>query len=71
MIELNIWKAIGDFCTNILFIPYNFFRNINNTEHWWSANFMNIVLFLIGVVLFIYWFGQLAKFKKSGTEDYV
>ncbi len=67
---LNIWKAIGDFCTNILFAPYDFFRNINNTESWWTANLLNVIMFVIAAVLFIYWFGQLAKFKKANTEDF-
>jgi len=71
MIKLNIWRAIGDFCTNILFAPYDFFRNLNNEEHWWTANAFGIILFLIGAVLFIYWFKQLAKFKTTNTEDFV
>ncbi len=66
---LSIWKAIGDFCTNVLFAPYDFFRNINNSEHWWSGNIINIIFFLSTVVLFVYWFGQLIKFKKQGAED--
>ncbi len=71
MINLNIWRAIGDFCTNVLFSPYDFFRNLNNKEDWWTANFVGIVLFLIGAILFIYWFKQLFKFKATNTEDYV
>ena len=71
MIGLNIWRAIGDFFTNVLFAPYDFFREINNSENWWAANSFNILLFLIGVVLFAYWFTQLAKFKRTNTEDYV
>jgi predicted permease len=67
--NLNIWKAIGDFLTNVLFAPYDFFRNINNEEHWWTANAINIILFLIVAVMFLYWFTQLFKFKKEGTED--
>ena len=70
MIGLNIWRATGDFFANIAFAPYNFFRNINNQEHWWTANIVNIILFLIGAVLFIYFYGQLIKFSKNGTEDF-
>jgi predicted permease len=66
---LNIWKAIADFCTNVLFKPYDFFRNINNDENWWTANTINIILFLIVAVMFLYWFTQLYKFNKEGTED--
>ena len=71
MIGLNIWKAIGDFCTNVAFIPYNFFKGISDSESWWTANLFNVVMFLITAGLFVYWFMQLAKFKKNGTEDYV
>jgi hypothetical protein len=70
MATLNIWRAIGNFFTNVLFKPYDWFRDIGKTESWWSANFINIVLFLITASLFIYWFMKLKKFKKEGTEDY-
>ncbi|HFS66710.1 MAG TPA: uracil phosphoribosyltransferase [Flavobacteriia bacterium] len=66
---LNIWKAIADFCTNVLFKPYDYFSKINNNEHWWTANTINIILFLIVAVMFLYWFTQLYKFNKEGTED--
>jgi len=70
MIGLNIWKAIGDFCTNVLFIPYDFFKGISDNENWWLSNLVNIILFAIVFVLAIYWFGQMSKFKKSRTEDF-
>ena len=66
---LNIWKAIADFTQKVLFAPYDFFRNINNEEHWWAANTVNIIFFLIVATMFIYWFTQLFKFKKEKTED--
>ncbi|MEE9349245.1 MAG: uracil phosphoribosyltransferase [Flavobacteriaceae bacterium] len=70
MIGLNIWKAIGDFCTNVLFAPYNFFKGIGDNEHWWTSNVFNLILFIIVALLTFYWFGQMAKFKKNGTEDF-
>jgi len=70
MIGLNIWRATGDFFTKIAFAPYNYFREINNSEHWWTSNLFNVFLFLVIAVLFIYWFGQLLKFSKNNTEDY-
>jgi len=66
---LNIWKAIADFCTNVLFKPYDFFREMNNNENWWAANTVNIIFFLIVATMFVYWFTQLFKFKKEKTED--
>ncbi len=70
MIGLNIWRAIGSFFSNVAFAPYNFFRGINNSENWWTANVFNVIMFLIAAALFIWWFGQLMKFSKDGTEDY-
>lgn len=69
MIELNIFRAIGDFFT-MLFLPLDYFRALQDNENWWLANSINVVLFLIGLALFIYWFIQLNKFRKEGTEDY-
>lgn len=66
---LNIWKTIADFCTNVLFKPYDFFREMNNNENWWAANTVNIIFFLIVATMFVYWFTQLFKFKKEKTED--
>ncbi len=69
MITLNIWRAIGDFCTNVLFWPYDYIRNnIYNAEHWWTANLFNVILILIGFFFFIYWLFKLQGFKKAGTE---
>jgi len=70
MIGLNIFRAIGDFFTNSAFSLYDFFREISNSENWWAANAFNVILFLIGAVFFIYWYGQLIKFNKNGTEEY-
>lgn len=65
---LNIWKAIGDFCMNVLFVPYNFFKNIGDKEAWWTANIFNTILFLIVAYLFVYWVLKLKTFKKQGVE---
>lgn len=65
---LNIFKAIGDFCANVLFAPYNALKKISDNEHWWTANFFNTILFLITAFLFMYWVIKLRTFKKEGTE---
>ena len=67
MIANNIFRAIGDFCTNILFPPYKAFRF---TDGWWSSNIINTVFISIGMLLFIYWLVQLQKFQKAGTEQF-
>lgn len=65
MIANNIFRAIGDFCTNVLFTPYQSFRF---TDGWWSSNIFNIIFISTGMVLFLYWLIQLQKFKNSSTE---
>jgi hypothetical protein len=63
MIANNIFRAIGDFFTNILFIPYDAFRSMDG---WWISNAVNVVLVLIGFIALFYWLGQLSKFKRTG-----
>jgi hypothetical protein len=65
MITNNIFRAIGELCTNILFIPYDFFRSLDG---WWISNIINGILISIGFGLFFYWLTQLQKFRKAGTE---
>lgn len=65
MIANNIFRAIGEFCTEVLFIPYDFFRSLDG---WWISNSVNVVLISIGFGLFFYWLSQLQKFRKAGTE---
>jgi len=65
MIASNIFRAIGDFFTNILFAPFDFFRSIDG---WWASNAVNVILILIGFLLSFYWLGQMNKFNKSAGE---
>ena len=65
MIANNLFRLIADFCTNVLFIPYNAFQN---SDGWWGSNAINAIFIGIGGVLFLYWLVQLQKFKKAGTE---
>lgn len=64
MIANNIFRAIGDFCTNVLFKPFDFFRFMDS---WWASNFINIILFLIGFAAMIYWLEKMVKFKRQGS----
>ena len=66
MISLNIFKAIADFCTNVLFAPYDAFRSLD--EQWWASNSVNTIFISITAVLFLYWLTQLQKFKKTSNE---
>ena len=50
----------------ILFMPYHFFRFM---ENWWASNLINWLLLIIGFVAMIYWTLQLKKFDDNGEED--
>jgi hypothetical protein len=65
MIANNIFKAIGEFFTNVLFLPYNEIRFMDN---WWVQNIVSWVFISITIVAFFYWLGQLNKFQKEGNE---
>ncbi len=66
MIPINIFRAIGDFCTNILFLPYDAFRSLG--EQFWFSNVVNAIFISITGALFLYWLTQLQKFKKTSNE---
>lgn len=65
MIANNIFKAIGDFFTNFAFKPLDWIRFMDN---WWLENTLSWILAIITFGAFIYWMGQLKKFKNEGTE---
>ncbi len=65
MIPTNFFRAIADFCTNVLFVPYDALRSLDG---WWFSNFFNAILFVIAFGLFLFWLSQLQKFKKTSNE---
>lgn len=65
---LNIFKWIGDLFTDILFIPFNAFRKIGESD-WWSANTINWIFLAVLLVLLWYWMKESRRFVKEGTED--
>ncbi len=65
MLANNIFRAIGDFFTNVLFQP---FEAIRFTDNWWLQNAFSWVLIVIASGFFLYWLGQIAKYKKAGNE---
>ena len=65
MIANNIFKAIGDFFTNVLFDPYHSIRFMDN---WWLQNLVSWIFICITFVAFFYWMGELRKYKKAGNE---
>ncbi|WP_297806355.1 hypothetical protein [uncultured Polaribacter sp.] len=67
MIASNIFRWIGSLFTDLLFIPFNWFRK--GDFDWWSANTVNWFFLVVLLVLFAYWMNQSVQFKKNGTED--
>jgi exosortase/archaeosortase len=65
MIANNIFKAIADFCQNVLFAPYN---NIRSMDNWWVQNTASWIFVVIGFVGFFYWLGELKKYQKDENE---
>ena len=65
MIANNIFKAIGDFFTNVLFAPYESMRFMDN---WWLQSTVSWIFILITFVAFFYWLNELRKYKKVGNE---
>ena len=67
MIASNIFRWIGSLFTDLLFIPFNWFRK--GDFDWWSSNTVNWFFLVVLLVLFAYWMNQSVQFKKNGTED--
>ena len=65
MIANNIFKAIADFCQNVLFVPYN---NIRSMDNWWVQNMVSWIFVVIGFIGLFYWLGQLKKYQKDENE---
>jgi len=64
MIANNIFKAIGDFCTTVLFKPYDALSSMDN---WWVQNVVSWILIVIAFTALIYWLGELRKYQKAGN----
>lgn len=65
MIANNIFKAIGDFFTQVAFRPFDVVRFMQN---WWVQNTLAWVLTLIGIIGFAYWMLELNRYRKMGKE---
>lgn len=65
MIANNIFKAIGDFFTNVLFSPFDTIRSMDN---WWLQSTISWIFVVITFIAFFYWMGEIRKYKKAGNE---
>ncbi len=64
MIANNIITWIGDLFTNVLFLPLDWIRGMDN---WWAQNLLSWIFILITGAAIVYWIGQI---KKFGKEEY-
>ena len=62
----DFFYAIEDLFVNLLFLPYDFFRFM---ENWWTSNAVNWVFVIIGFIAMVYWMMQLNIFNQKGEED--
>ncbi len=71
MIAFNIFKLIGELFTNVLFLPFNWFRLdiATGSGGWWTSNAINWAFLGILLWLLWYWMKESRKFLKEGTED--
>jgi len=64
MIANNFFRALADFFTNILFVPFN---KLRFSGDWWASNTVNFLLFIVGLVAFYFWMTQLKKYSKGAN----
>ena len=62
------FEGIQWFFENIMFLPLNFFRNLE-LSNWFAANTINWIFMIIGAVAMVYWVLQL-KLHKDNNDEY-
>lgn len=62
------FEAIQFLFEEILFIPMNFFRELE-LSNWWTANIINWIFICICCYWTWYWTKQLNIFKKNNDDD--
>ena len=71
MIASNIFRWVGTFFTEVLFLHFQWIRTQIATKElgWWISNIVNWGFLLVLLILFGYWMKQSKKFLDEGTED--
>lgn len=64
----DFFYAIQDLFVNVLLKPLDYLRALE-LENWFAANTFSWIFILIGMVAFVYWMMQLAKFNANNEED--
>tara|TARA_B100001996_G_scaffold190819_1_gene145940 strand:- start:2520 stop:2747 length:228 start_codon:yes stop_codon:yes gene_type:complete len=64
----DFFKSIQFLFEEFFFLPFNSLRSFQEIN-WWIANGINFLLFLIGLIAFIYWMIKLKNFNDKGEEN--
>ncbi len=64
----NFFESIAYLFEEILFIPFNFLRDMQ-LDSWWLANIVSWIFLFSGIVASIYWIRQLKIFDDRGEEN--
>lgn len=62
------FEAIQSLFVDFLFIPYDFFREMELSS-WWGANILNWIFMIICAVATVYWIKQLRLHEESGEDN--
>lgn len=64
----DFFYAIQDLFVGVLFAPFDALRALE-LENWFGANIISWIFTVIGLVAFVYWMMQLAKYNANNEED--
>ena len=64
----DFFYGIQNLFVDYLFAPFDALRALE-LESWFAANIMSWIFTAIGMVAFIYWMMQLAKYNANNEED--
>jgi len=64
----NFFESIAYLFEEILFIPFNFLREMQ-LDSWWVANIVSWVFIFSFIIASIYWIRQLKIFNDRGEEN--
>lgn len=62
----TFFYGIEELFVQVLFVPYDSLRFM---ESWWTANAVNWMFSIIGLVAVVYWMKQLKIFNDQDEED--